>query len=99
MNAAGIQLHTLKFDFRDNLRGKSQMIIPIRCMSCGNTIADKWTWYKNQLKSRRVKEDRYYMDGSQIPKTLELELMNRLGFKRPCCRKHFLTHVDLMEKI
>ena len=89
----------LKFDFRDNLRGKSQMIIPIRCMSCGNTIADKWTWYKNQLKSRRVKEDRYYMDGSQIPKTLELELMNRLGFKRPCCRKHFLTHVDLMEKI
>ena len=75
------------------------MIIPIRCMSCGNTIADKWTWYKTQLNSRRVKEDRYYMDGSQIPKTLELELMNRLGFKRPCCRKHFLTHVDLMEKI
>jgi len=89
----------LKFDFHITPRGKSQMIIPIRCMSCGNTIADKWTWYKNQLKSRRVKEDRYYMDGSQIPKTLELELMNRLGFKRPCCRKHFLTHVDLMEKI
>jgi DNA-directed RNA polymerase I, II, and III subunit RPABC5 len=75
------------------------MIIPIRCMSCGNLIADKWSWYKKQLASRRVTDDRYYMDGTQIPKTLELELMTRLGFKRPCCRKHFLTHVDLMEKI
>jgi DNA-directed RNA polymerase subunit N (RpoN/RPB10) len=25
--------------------------------------------------------------------------MNKLGFKRPCCRKQFLTHVDLIEKI
>jgi DNA-directed RNA polymerase I, II, and III subunit RPABC5 len=78
------------------------MIIPIRCMSCGNIIADKWNWYKTELKRRRPVGDsgeRYYMDGSQIPKTLELELMNRLGFKRPCCRKHFLTHVDLMDKI
>ena len=51
------------------------MIIPIRCMSCGNLIADKWAWYKKQLASRRITDDRYYMDGSQIPKTLELELM------------------------
>ena len=79
------------------------MIIPIRCMSCGNTLADKWNYYKNELKKRRGKsneyEDRFYMDGTQIPKTLELELMNRIGLKRPCCRKHFLTHVDLIEKI
>jgi DNA-directed RNA polymerase I, II, and III subunit RPABC5 len=75
------------------------MIIPIRCMSCGNTIADKWTWYKGEIKRRRGTEDRYYMDGTQIPKTLELELMTKVGLKRPCCRKHFLTHVDLMEKV
>ncbi len=79
------------------------MIIPIRCMSCGNVIADKWNYYKNELKKRRGKgneyEDRFYMDGTQIPKTLELEVMTRIGLKRPCCRKHFLTHVDLMDKI
>ena len=68
-------------------------------MSCGNIIADKWNWYKTQLSKLRKSEERFYMDGSQIPKTLELELMNKLGFKRPCCRKHFLTHVDLMEKV
>ena len=75
------------------------MIIPIRCMSCGNVIADKWNWYKTQLGKLRKSEERFYMDGSQIPKTVELELMNRLGFKRPCCRKLFLTHVDLMDKV
>ena len=81
------------------------MIIPIRCMSCGNVIADKWTYYKKELKRRKGSaaridpEDRYYMDGTQIPNTLELEIMKAVGFKKSCCRRHFLTHVDLMEKI
>ena len=80
------------------------MLIPIRCMSCGNVIADKWTYYKTELAKRRVaaglaEDDRYAMDGTQIPQTLEMSLLTKLGFKRPCCRKHFLTHVDLMEKI
>jgi len=83
-----------------NLERVPTMIIPIRCMSCGFIIADKWAYYKEELKKRRGgAEDRYYMDGTQIPRTIELELMTKLGFKRPCCRKHFLTHVDLMEKI
>ena len=76
------------------------MIIPIRCMSCGNTIADKWNSYKTQItKIRGRAEERFYMDGTQIPHTAEMEIMTKLGLKRPCCRKHFLTHVELMEKI
>jgi DNA-directed RNA polymerase subunit N (RpoN/RPB10) len=79
------------------------MIIPIRCMSCGNVIADKWNYYKEQLKKVKKTgnsyEDRFYMDGTAIPQTIEMKVMNDLGFKRACCRKHFLTHVDLIEKI
>ncbi len=79
------------------------MIIPIRCMSCGNPIADKWNYYKNELKKVRKlgngTENRFYMDGTQIEKTYELQIMEKIGFKRACCRKHFLTHVDLIEKI
>ena len=76
------------------------MIIPIRCFSCNKVIADKWKFYTAEIKKQRGRsEDRYYMDGSQIPQTQELEIMTRLGFKRACCRKQFLTHVDLMEKI
>jgi DNA-directed RNA polymerases I, II, and III subunit RPABC5 len=76
------------------------MIIPIRCFSCNNILADKWNYYKQELYAAKGrKEERYYMDGTQIPQTVELTIMNRLGLKRPCCRKQFLTHVDLIEKI
>lgn len=71
-------------------------------MSCGSIIADKWMYYVNELKKRKGRyspEDRFYMDGTQIPQTVEMEVMTKLGMKRPCCRKHFLTHVDLIEKI
>jgi DNA-directed RNA polymerase I, II, and III subunit RPABC5 len=74
------------------------MIIPIRCMGCGNMIADKWRYYQNELK--RVKgNERYYFDGKDIPETPEKKIMNTLKLRRPCCRKHFLTQIDLMEKI
>ena len=73
------------------------MIIPIRCMNCGNVLADKWLWFQAQLKDAGAKP--IYMDGRSIPKTKEADLLDRLGLVRICCRKHMLTHVDLIEKI
>ena len=74
------------------------MIIPIRCMGCGFVIADKWRYYQNQLKTNNVTE-RYYFNGKEIPVTPEKKIMDALNLRRPCCRKHFLTQIDLMEKI
>jgi len=48
---------------------------------------------------RAESEDRFYMDGTSIPKTVENEIMKEVGLKKACCRRHFLTHVDLIEKI
>jgi DNA-directed RNA polymerase I, II, and III subunit RPABC5 len=75
------------------------MIIPIRCFSCNNVIADKWHYYKREIAKVRGTGKAHPIDGTIIPQSLELELMKRLGLNRPCCRKQFLTHVDLMEKI
>lgn len=76
------------------------MIIPIRCFGCGNVVASKWRAFVNEMKRRKGRaEERYYMDGTQIPQTAEHEVLTRLGLKRSCCRVIFLTHVDLMEKI
>lgn len=79
------------------------MIIPIRCMSCGNILADKWNFYKEELQKKKgdsYNQNRYFMDGTEMNKeTLEFTIMKKMGIKRPCCRKHFLTHVDLIEKI
>ena len=77
------------------------MIIPIRCMSCGKTIADKWRYYQEEVKKRKKDEtlERYYFDGNNIPITPEKEVLDLLDLKRPCCRKHFLTQIDLIDKI
>ena len=78
-----------------------EMIIPIRCMNCGNVLADKWLAYQKRLKeeSNGKPVQPFYMDGKSIPETPEGKALDNLGLKRYCCRKHMLTHVDLMDKI
>ena len=78
-----------------------EMIIPIRCMNCGNILADKWLYYQKRLKEERGGNaaQPIYMDGKTVPDTAELRILNDLGLKRYCCRKHMLTHVDLIDKI
>ena len=58
------------------------MIIPIRCFTCGKVCADKWESYIELLKK-----------GST-----EAEALDKLGFKRYCCRRMILTHVDIDQK-
>ena len=77
------------------------MIIPIRCLSCGKVIADKWRYFQEELKKEKKGNslERYYFDGNSIPDTAEKIIMDRLNLKRACCRKHFLTQIDLIDKI
>jgi DNA-directed RNA polymerase I, II, and III subunit RPABC5 len=79
------------------------MIIPIRCMNCGFVLADKYRWYQERVSFLRrqsnLPDAPMILDGSKIPDTPEKQAMNELGITRQCCRKHFLTHRDLIEKI
>ncbi len=77
------------------------MIIPIRCMSCGKEISSLWRFYQQQLKKLKGNqaEERYYFDGTTIPETAEKKILDAMGIKRSCCRKHFLTQVDLIDRI
>ena len=80
------------------------MIIPIRCMNCGKPIADKWLYFQRELKEYRTNrkitgETPFYMDATTVPDTPEKRILDHLGMNRACCRKHFLTQKDLMDKI
>ena len=59
------------------------MIVPIRCISCGKVIADKWETYTKEVS------------GGKTPK----KVLDELGVKRFCCRAVFLTNVDLIDDI
>ena len=79
------------------------MIIPIRCFTCGNILADKWRYYQRKVNEYRNREGGQkgilYLDTTTLPVTAEGQALNELGMKRYCCRKHLLTHVDLIDKI
>jgi len=83
------------------------MIIPIRCMSCGKMIADKWEYFQrrvNELQSEKgpdgksIHPSQFYSDGKNIPKTAECIALDELELTRWCCRKELLTHVSTIEK-
>jgi len=77
------------------------MIIPVKCFTCGNVLANKYNYYLrevNKLKSsnRRSSVDAIeYLTKEHVEKTAEGIVMDRLGLKKACCRRHMLTHVDI----
>jgi DNA-directed RNA polymerase I, II, and III subunit RPABC5 len=59
------------------------MIIPVRCFTCGKVIGHLWEKYTEILQ-----------DDVQ-----EGEALDKIGLKRYCCRRMFLTHIDLVDKL
>lgn len=77
------------------------MIIPVKCFTCGNVLADKYNYYKREIAAEkgRNREDInavIYLTQDNIKKTIEGKIMDDLGLKKICCRRHFLTHVDIV---
>lgn len=76
------------------------MIIPVKCFTCGNVLADKYRYY--QAEVRRIKTSSglsvdkvVYLTKNKVEKTPEGEVLDSLGLHNVCCRRHMLTHVDI----
>ena len=59
------------------------MIIPVRCFSCGSLIAQKWEEF-NEKKDA----------GTDV-----MSALDELGFERYCCRRMFVSHIDLITEV
>ena len=73
------------------------MIIPIRCFTCGKTLADKWDYYEAEVKKKAAQEkktDMKYFDNVKSG-----EILDQLGLTRYCCRRHMIGQVDMMQII
>ena len=78
------------------------MIIPVRCMTCGKVLADKWKYFTEkttELEENKENEFISIKNPEQIQKTVKGKVMDELGLKRYCCRRHFISHVDLIDII
>jgi len=76
------------------------MIIPVKCFTCGTVLADKYRWYQNKVREKKLAKNMnvdkvVYLTTEFIDKTPEGEVLDNLNLKKMCCRRHMLTHVDI----
>lgn len=76
------------------------MIIPVKCFTCGKVLANKYQFYKREVKKRKVNNQDdinnvVYLTKDFADKTPEGEIMDILKLNKYCCRRHMLTHVDI----
>ena len=79
------------------------MIIPIKCFTCGNVLADKYRYYLAEVTKKKLAKkisvenlnNVVYLTNEIRDKSPEGELLDDLQLKKMCCRRHFLTHVDI----
>jgi DNA-directed RNA polymerase I, II, and III subunit RPABC5 len=50
---------------------------------------------ENGEQGKDINDSVIYFNASNAKKTHEGHVFDQLGLKRPCCRKHLLTHVDI----
>ena len=59
------------------------VLVPVRCFTCGKLIADKYEDYQNKIKT-----------GEEPQKVLD-----ELKIERYCCRRMMLTSVQTIQQI
>ena len=77
------------------------MLIPVKCFTCGMVIADKYRTYLQEVRLRKTTKGMdphqiCYLTAQQTEKTVEGVVMDEMNIINICCRRHFLTHVDII---
>tara|TARA_Y200000002_G_C22633559_1_gene643608 strand:- start:115 stop:348 length:234 start_codon:yes stop_codon:yes gene_type:complete len=76
------------------------MIIPVKCFTCGKVLADKYRYYQTEVRRLKLLKGEsvdkvIYLTKENTEKTIEGNVMDDLGLRSVCCRRHVLTHVDI----
>jgi len=76
------------------------MIIPIKCVTCGNVLADKYRYYVEQSRQRKKERNIterviYYTKDTEHKQSVEAEILDSLKLTNVCCRRVMLTHIDV----
>jgi DNA-directed RNA polymerase subunit N len=82
------------------------MIIPVRCFTCNNVIAHLWEPYLNKIQLKysndeidTERKERFIDVKKTLDKAYEGIILDEIGLTSYCCRKNFLSHVELTNKI
>jgi DNA-directed RNA polymerase I, II, and III subunit RPABC5 len=70
-------------------------MIPVKCFTCGNVLADKYRYYTNIVESSTSTNKNEYAEKNNFHKTIEADTLDELFIFNICCRRHLLTHVEI----
>ncbi len=59
------------------------MLIPVRCFTCGKPVAEDYEQYASRVKAGEKAD----------------AVLDELGYDRYCCRRMFLSQVNLIDEI
>jgi DNA-directed RNA polymerase I, II, and III subunit RPABC5 len=76
------------------------MTIPVKCFTCGNALANKYSAYKEEVKRRKISNGEstdkiVYLTYSHTEKSVEGQVLDELKLTKMCCRSIMLTNVDI----
>jgi DNA-directed RNA polymerase subunit N (RpoN/RPB10) len=76
------------------------MIIPIKCFTCGNVLADKYRYFQQEVRRLKLQKGQstekvVYLTKKNMEKSPEGIVLDQLGLTNVCCRRHLITHVDI----
>lgn len=82
------------------------MLIPVRCFTCGEILANKWEYYHKKVKELEKAIEKKKGEDYEVDKKYKnfdtiktKEILDELGLEAMCCRRHMLGNVDLYEII
>jgi DNA-directed RNA polymerase subunit N (RpoN/RPB10) len=85
------------------------MLIPPRCFTCGNVLADKWVPYINTVREEKNESKEMFKENEldikfidvnkKVEKSIEGKVLDEMGLHKYCCRIPFLTNVHLITEL
>lgn len=85
------------------------MLIPPRCFTCGNVLADKWVPYINTVREEKNESKEIFKENEldikfidvnkKVEKSIEGQVLDEMGLHKYCCRIPFLTNVHLITSL
>jgi DNA-directed RNA polymerase subunit N (RpoN/RPB10) len=76
------------------------MIIPIKCFTCGNVLANKYRYYLDEVRKMKLSQGLdvnkvEYFTKENMEKAVNGIVLDNMRITNVCCRRHMLTHVDI----
>ena len=76
------------------------MLIPVRCTTCGNMIGSKYKKYLGKVKELKKNDSESQVLTFDRPNTnVYGKVMEDVGIKRYCCKRHFLGQQEIIYKM